>query len=89
MSDFAGSTERTSEGFKAVTQSQLIADLQAARVQAGITAQEAAKKIGIPAEVFDDVEAGRITLNLSEIRAYAYAVDAVIEYSVTTVSSSE
>lgn len=71
------------EGFTELVQAQLIADLQAARVQAGISSEEAAITLGIPREVFDDVESGRIALNLTEIREYAYSVGAVIEYSVT------
>jgi hypothetical protein len=82
-------TGSSSGDFNKLTQAQLIADLQTARVEAGITTAEAAKTLGIPVEVFDDVEAGRIILNLSDIRGYAYAVGAVIEYSVTKISSSE
>ena len=84
MSDFLGSAGRTSEGFTEITQARLIADLKAARVQAGVTCEVASKILGMSREVFDDVEAGRIVLNLSEVREYAFAVGAVIEYAVTS-----
>lgn len=88
--DFTGSAQgAVAEGFTELVQAQLIADLQAARVQAGISSEEAAKTLGISREVFDDVEAGRISLNLTDIRGYAFAVGAVIEYSVTKASSSK
>jgi DNA-binding XRE family transcriptional regulator len=87
--DSKGSADgAVAEGFTEMIQAQLIADLQAARIEAGITSEEAAKTLGIPREVFDDVEAGRIPLNLTEIREYAYAVGAVIEYSVTSKSET-
>lgn len=88
--DFTGSAQEAGpEGFTELVQASLIADLQAARVQAGISSEEASKTLGIPREVFDDVEAGRISLNMTDIREYAFAVGAVIEYSVTKASSSE
>jgi DNA-binding XRE family transcriptional regulator len=84
----SGFTKQIPEGFRSLAQESLIADLREARVQAGISSEDAAKTLGIPRETFDDVEAGRIYLNLTDIRGYAFAVGAVIEYSVTTVSSS-
>jgi DNA-binding XRE family transcriptional regulator len=86
---FTGSAQGVAEGFTELTQARLIADLRAARVEAGISSEDAAKTLGIPREVFDDVEAGRINLNMTEIREYAWVVGAVIEYSVTKASSSE
>lgn len=86
---FAGSSQGVAEGFTELTQASLIADLQAARVQAGISSEDAAKTLGIPRETFDDVEAGRIGLNFTDIREYAFAVGAVIEYSVTEAKPSE
>lgn len=77
------SQELETEGFKELVPAALLADLRAARVQAAITSVEAAKTLGISSEMFDDVEAGRIGLSLSDICEYAYAVGAVIEYSVT------
>lgn len=76
------------DGFIELTQAKLIADLQAARVEAGISSEDAAKRLGIPREVFDDVEAGRINLNMTEIREYAWVVGVVIEYSVNPLPKS-
>lgn len=80
MSYESGADTRWS--YKQLTPSSLIASLQAARIEAGISCEEAAQTLGITREVFDDLEAGKIALNLTEIRQYAYAVDAVIEYDV-------
>lgn len=80
----AGFTNRIPEGFTPLTQEALIADLRNTRIKAGISSNDAAKKLGIPRATFDDVEAGRILLNLTEIRELAWTVGAVIEYSVTT-----
>lgn len=86
---FSGSTQEYAPGgFTELTQAKLIADLRAARVEAGISSDEAAKTLGIPREVFDDVEAGRINLNMTEIREYAWVVGAVIEYSVNPLPES-
>lgn len=86
---FSGSTQECApEGFTELTQAKLIQDLRAARVEAGISSDDAAKTLGIPREVFDDVEAGRINLNMTEIREYAWVVGAVIEYSVAPLPES-
>jgi DNA-binding XRE family transcriptional regulator len=85
----SGFTNRIPEGFTPLTQEALIADLRDTRVQAGISSVDAAKKLGIPRETFEDVEAGRILLNLTEIRELAWTVGAVIEYSVTTPSPNK
>lgn len=86
---FTGSAQGVvADGFTELTQAKLIADLQAARVEAGISSEDAAKTLGISREVFDDVEAGRINLNMTEIREYAWVVGAVIEYSVSTLPES-
>lgn len=65
-------------------QVKLINDLRQARIDAGISLEEAAEKLGITVSLLEAVEGNRVELSLTDLRQYAYACNAVIEYQVNT-----
>lgn len=66
-------------------QQDLINDLKKAREENGISLEKAADMLGIKASLLEAVEGFRVELSLTDLRQYAYACGAVIEYSVAKV----
>lgn len=66
-------------------QQDLIDDLKRAREENGISLEQAAQMLGIEVSLLEAVEGFRVELSLTDLRQYAYACGAVIEYSVTKV----
>jgi len=65
-----------------LAQEALIKSLRDARVTAGLTVEEVAARLGVGVEIVQQVEAHEYDMSLTELRQYAYAVDAFIEYDV-------
>lgn len=63
-------------------QSHLLKQLHNARRSRGRTVEEVAKLLGTDAAVVEDIESGDYEPNLTELRQYAWAIEAVIEYRV-------
>ena len=70
------------------TQEGLFEAIADARVSSGATVEDVAAKLGIDAAHYVEIEAGGADLTLSELRQVAFAIDAVISYSVHTEASS-
>lgn len=66
-------------------QQDLIDDLKRAREENGISLEQAAQMLGIEVSLLEAVEGFRVELSLTDLRQYAYACGAVIEYSVMKV----
>ena len=60
----------------------LIGELRQARIDAGISIEQAAETLGIAPSLVEAVEGFRVDLTLTDLRQYAYACNAVIEYVV-------
>lgn len=60
-------SENSSEVLQKLAQSRLLPGLRGVRVKAGVTCCEAANILDMPREVFDDLEAGNISLEDSVI----------------------
>lgn len=63
-------------------QTGLLAALVAVRTGKGMTMEDVAAALGVEAAAIEAVEDGRVEMNLTELRAYAFAVGAVVEYDV-------
>lgn len=63
-------------------QINLIAGLKQARIDSGITVEQAADTLGITVSLLEAVEGFRVDLSMTDLRQYAYACNAVIEYSI-------
>lgn len=66
-------------------QQDLINELKEARESNGISLEKAAEVLGIEVSLLEAVEGFRVELSMSDLRQYAYACGAVIEYSVKRV----
>lgn len=65
-----------------LAQMQLVSQLQAAREARKLTRSQVAECLGATEEMVEDIEMGHYELNLSELRHYAFAIDAVVDYRV-------
>lgn len=65
-----------------LAQMQLVSQLQAAREAKKLTRIQVAECLGATEEMVEDIEMGHYELNLSELRHYAFAIDAVVDYRV-------
>lgn len=63
-------------------QKKLLHDLVEARRLRGRTVEEVAQLLHATAEVIEDIESGDYEPNLTELRQYAYAIEAVVEFRV-------
>lgn len=65
------------------SQVALIEALRQSRIDSGISLDEAAHTLGISVSLLEAVEGFRVDLSMTDLRQYAYACNAVIEYSVS------
>jgi transcriptional regulator with XRE-family HTH domain len=63
-------------------QRKLISNLKINRLASGISLEQAAHTLGVSADLLDAVEGFRVDLSMTDLRQYAYACNAVIEYEV-------
>lgn len=63
-------------------QSGLLTALKSVRTGKGMGVEEAAAIMGVETDVFEAIEDGRMELNLTELRHYAYSVGAVVDFDV-------
>lgn len=68
-------------------QMALIKSLRESRIEQGITLEKAAETLGIAVSLLEAVEGFRVELSLSDLRQYAYACNAVIDYQILPFSS--
>lgn len=52
--------------------------------ESGRSVDDVASRLGIPADLVESISKGRVDVSLSDLREYAYAVDAFISYRVTS-----
>ncbi|WP_157365102.1 helix-turn-helix domain-containing protein [Arthrobacter sp. QXT-31] len=64
------------------SQHKLLMDLAKARMMRGLTVQKVAELLGATTEIVEDIESGDYEPNLTELRQYAYAIEAVVEFRV-------
>ncbi|WP_405475703.1 helix-turn-helix domain-containing protein [Paenarthrobacter ilicis] len=64
------------------SQHRLLFDLVRAREARGRTVEEVAEILGTTLDTVEDIESGDYEPNLTELRHYAYAIEAVIEFRV-------
>lgn len=64
-------------------QDKLIKDLVQVRESVGVSVVEVARTLGTTVAMVQDIESGGYEMNLTELRYYAYAVGAVVEYKVS------
>lgn len=64
------------------SQIALIQALRESRVASGISIEKAADTLGISVSLLEAVEGFRVDLSMTDLRQYAYACNAVIEYSI-------
>lgn len=62
--------------------SGLLTALKSVRTGKGMSVEDAAAIMGVEPDVFESIEDGRMELNLTELRHYAYSVGAVVDYDV-------
>lgn len=67
-------------------QTGLLAALTAVRTGNGMSVEVVAGILEVEPAVVESIEEGRLEMNLTELRQYAYAVGAVVEYDVTPAS---
>lgn len=67
-------------------QTGLLAALIAVRTGKGMSVEDVAGILGVEPAAVEAVEDGSVEMNLAELRAYAYAVGAVVEYDVVPAS---
>jgi DNA-binding XRE family transcriptional regulator len=67
-------------------QTGLLAALKEVRVGKGISVEAAAALLEVEPAAVEAIEDGRVELNLTELRAYAWSVGAVVEYDVVPAS---
>lgn len=60
----------------------LVEALKQARIASGISEEMAAEALGITVSLLQAVEGFRVDLTLTDLRQYAYACNAVIEYDI-------
>lgn len=63
-------------------QTGLLVALKRVRTGRGISIEAAAEILGVTPAEFEAIEDGRMELNLTELRHYAYSVGAVVDYDV-------
>lgn len=63
-------------------QTGLLAALKKVRTGKGVSVEAAAEILNVTPDEFEAIEDGRVELNLTELRHYAYSVGAVVEYDV-------
>lgn len=63
-------------------QASLFDQLHAARIARGATVEEVARLLHADTSIVEDIESGDYEPNLTELRQYAWAIEAVIEYRV-------
>jgi transcriptional regulator with XRE-family HTH domain len=63
-------------------QTGLLAALKAVRTGKGMTVEAVAGTLGVEPAVLESIEEGQLEMNLTDLRQYAYAVGAVVEYDV-------
>lgn len=56
--------------------------LAKARLESGKSDDEVAQILGVSTELLSAIEGGRINLTLSDLREYAYSIDALVSYRV-------
>lgn len=64
------------------SQIALIQSLRQSRISSGISVEQAAETLGIATSLLEAVEGFRVDLSMTDLRQYAYACNAVIEYEV-------
>lgn len=60
----------------------LIQALRQSRIESGISVEKAADTLGVSVSLVEAVEGFRVDLSMTDLRQYAYACNAVIEYSI-------
>lgn len=58
--------------------------LNKARQESGRSDEDVARLLNVPLELLEAVEGGRVNVTLSDLREYAYAIDALISYRVVS-----
>lgn len=62
----------------------LSAQLRAAQERSGYTSEEAAERLGVNIETFENAVRGRRDMTMMELRLLAASIDAVVEFKVTS-----
>jgi transcriptional regulator with XRE-family HTH domain len=70
-------------------QTGLLAALTAVRTGKRMSVEDVAGILGVEPAVVESIEEGQLEMNLTELRQYAYAVGAVVEYEVVPANRGE